>query len=261
MKRFYSRSVVTLILLLLVNSWSYGLSKSGPQELLFAGYAYDPDNNDLLYSEQHKIVFNENGERQFCTVTYFDANGERIAKKTLTYDARGYLPDFEFIDLRSQHLIKVEKKNKYVSIEQGLEESLIQDQVPLQADLPLIADAGFDVFMHRNWSALIEGEKAEVEFLAVTRGRFVTFEIERTRIEGSSIHFRLSPANFLIAMLVDPILLEYDLNTGRILRYSGLTNLELVDGSTPLGDNYIARIEYVYETHMSRNETEQKIED
>lgn len=255
------QSVLVFSIGTFIHSWSYALSEGGKDEMVFTGYAYEPSNNALLYSEQHKILFDENGQRQHCTVNYFDPNGKRIAEKTLTYDSSGYLPNFDFIDLRSNQLIKVEKKKGYVSIEQGVMESLMQDQVPLLDDIPLIADAGFDVFMNQNWDELIEGKKAEVEFLAVTRGRFVTFEIERTRIQESSIHFRLSPANFVIAMLVDPILLEYDLNTGRILRYSGLTNLEMVNGNMPSGDNYVARIEYVYETQVSVHDNQNGVEE
>ena len=78
--------------------------------------------------------------------------------------------------------------------------------------------------------------------------RFVTFSIERTRIYKNRVYFRLAPANFLISMLVDPIELEYDRASGKILSYVGLTNLELVEDGEPKGENYVARIEYVYET-------------
>ncbi|MBT4499469.1 MAG: hypothetical protein HOC74_17195 [Gemmatimonadetes bacterium] len=43
--------------------------------------------------------------------------------------------------------------------------------------------------------------------------------------------------NLLVRLLVDPIALLYDIQTGRILKYEGVTNV--ADGS---GKNFVARI-------------------
>ncbi len=47
-------------------------------------------------------------------------------------------------------------------------------------------------------------------------------------------------------MLVDPIFLEYDLASGRILSYKGLTNVEESISGKATGNNYIAHIKYKY---------------
>ena len=236
--------------LFLMSAWAED-SREGDtvhKDLQFIGYAYDLNNNDLLYSEHHTIRFDQDGNRETCSVMYYDPAGNLIADKTLRYDESGYLPNFVFKDHRSNQGIEVLKQDDAINIQQKMVDERLTDSVDYPKGKDLIADAGFDVFMNKNWQALVNGEAKEVEFLAVTRGRFVTFSIERTRIYKNRVYFRLAPANFLISMLVDPIELEYDRASGKILSYVGLTNLEWVEDGQPKGENYVARIEYVYET-------------
>ena len=75
---------------------------------------------------------------------------------------------------------------------------------------------------------------------------FVSFKIEQTFINESIVGFSLAPDNFFIALLVDPIYLEYDLGSGRILSYKGLTNIEEVIAGEHSGSNILAHIKYKY---------------
>ena len=142
--------------------------------------------------------------------------------------------------------MKVEKSDSGIIISQvgaDSQEGEVETETvaALKNDI-MIADAGFDVFMMKNWASLVDGDIQKVEFLAPTRNRFVSFKIVRTKIEEDKVSFCLAPDNFFIAMLVDPILLEYELETS----YKGLTNIEEVIDGKLTGDNYLAHIKYSY---------------
>ena len=48
-------------------------------------------------------------------------------------------------------------------------------------------------------------------------------------------------------MLVDPIVLEYDLESKRLLSFEGLTNIERFNNGKRSEENYVARIDYYYQ--------------
>lgn len=214
----------------------------------FLGQAYDLNNNRLLYREFHTIELDANGNRIQSTVEYRDAEQNVIAFKTLQYDALGYLPSFKLTDKRSDYELKVDTfDEKRIDISQKWLAHQETQKVKKTQSSAMVVDAGFDVYLMKNWQKLIEGEAQVLDFLAPTRSQFVGFRLARRFMNESTVGFTLTPDNFFIGLLVDPILLEYDRYTGQILSYEGLTNLE--DNKT--GEYYVARIEYSYEQSVS----------
>lgn len=216
----------------------------------FKGYAYSQDDKTLLYSEHHMMELNEQGKLIRSQVLYYSSTGKLMAQKQLKYHANGYLPDFEYTNLFNRQGFKVRGNEKDISITTKQNDQVSEQSVGVINQRPMIVDAGFDVFMRENWKDLLAGEKKIVEFLSPTRAMFITFEIQRIdrasqkRLDNQIVAFQLSPKNFIISLLVDPIDLEYHKKTGRIMSYQGLTNIEKVDDPE---QNYVADIEYVYE--------------
>lgn len=219
-------------------------------EETFTGHAYSLETGALLYTEHHSIFSSGNNRRSYSFVEYKSPDSTLIASKSLEYDKQGYFPSFHFFDLRTDHIMNVEKSDSGIMISQvGANNQTGEIETETVAVLKndiMIADAGFDVFMMKNWALLVDGGIQKVEFLAPTRNRFVSFKIVRTKIGEEKVSFRLAPDNFFIAMLVDPIHLEYEIKTGRILSYKGLTNIEEVIDGELTGDNYLAHIKYSY---------------
>lgn len=214
----------------------------------FLGQAYDLNNNQLLYREFHSIELDAKGNRIQSTVEYRDADQNVIAFKTLRYDALGYLPSFKLTDTRSDYELKVDTfDEKRIGISQKWQAHKETQKVNKTQSRAMVVDAGFDVYLMKNWQKLIEGEAQVLDFLAPTRSQFIGFRLERRFMNEQTVGFSLTADNFFIGLLVDPILLEYDRYTGQILSYEGLTNLE--DNAT--GDYYVARIEYSYEQSVS----------
>jgi hypothetical protein len=250
---FHIKTHITPMLVLLFTSsfiMAETTNNGNTHELQFIGYAYSLDETTLLYSEHHTIVSTEDKKRVSSHVQYTSPQGELISKKSLIYNGNGYFPDYDFIDLRANTQISVNKIIDKVIINQTNNLNQEGDNIQTLTSLTkgtMVADAGFDVFMMSHWSTLILGKAHSIEFLAPTKGMFITFKIKRTFINQSVVRFSLAPDNFFISLLVDPIFLEYDLVSGQILSYKGLTNIEKFVNGSGTGNHYIAHIKYKYD--------------
>ncbi|MFT6122952.1 MAG: hypothetical protein ACJASG_001480 [Oleiphilaceae bacterium] len=222
--------------------------------LLFTGKAYDLDSEHLLYVERHNIKLTAAGEYLSSQVNYFDPDGKLIATKYLDFSDSQTMPKLRFVDGRINAKIEVEtfdkKKQHGVRIlqERGSERQV--SEVKTEDKQTSIIDAGFNLYAMSNWQRLIEGGTLEMDFLALTRSEYIGFKLEPANLENKAetghMVLSLSPQNFFISLLMEPIYLTYDINSKRLIRFEGLTNLEMVEQGKGLGDNFVARIEYSY---------------
>lgn len=251
-----NRSILNVFALMLLSITMVAQAENAPvQEVRFIGYAKSPDSGELLYQEKHSIVYSSHGQRLSSEVQYLLPDGKLFAEKSLSYGAEPTVPTMEFFDHRFAQSILVKKQTDTVLVENVVNGDKDKTEVTDSDGLPMVADAGFDMFMVKHWQSLIAGKKHTIDFLAITRGQFIEFEITKTNETDKTVSFKLKPSSFLISMLVDPILLTYDKSTANILYYKGLTNIEkaefTADGWYATGDNHVAVIEYEYETTLS----------
>jgi len=251
-----NRSILNLFTLMVLFIAMAAQAESTPiQEVRFIGYAKSPSNGELLYQEKHSIVYSSHGQRLSSEVQYFSPDGKLFAEKSLSYGAEPTVPTMAFFDHRIAQSILVKKQSDSVLVENVVNGDTEKTDVSDSDDLPMVADAGFDMFMVSHWQSLMAGKKHTMDFLAITRGQFIEFEIVKTHEAEKTVSFELKPSSFLISMLVDPIVLTYDKSTANILYYKGLTNIEkaelTADGWYATGDNHVAVIEYEYETTLS----------
>jgi hypothetical protein len=221
----------------------------------FVGTAYAIENEDrpemVLYTEHHRIFKNDLGEYVKGKVEYRDAEGELIAVKELSFSSMQTLPELRFDDLRTRNGFETknelaEKKSRVRLVSQ--EGSSIEiNSVEIDKPGRSVVDAGFDLFVLNNWEALLKGEKVRLDFLALTRASFYGFYLKTQSVADEQVVIELKPSSFFLNMLIDPIVLTYDLKTKRLLRFQGLTNIEKVINGKAKGENYLARIEYVYQ--------------
>ena len=219
----------------------------------FTGTAYDIDSEKMLYREQHRINVNEAGEYLSSEVRYSGLDGNIIAIKTLDFSKSQTMPQLTFIDKRVDSNIKVDPLNgdaqNTVRIFSERGEARKLSQVKISSSASSIIDAGFDLFVIKNWQPLLAGKTIGMDFLALTRAQYIGFELEAVSSKGRSdglLVLSLRPSSFFIRLLMDPIYLTYDINSRRLLRFEGLTNIENVEGGQDIGDNFVARIEYSY---------------
>lgn len=198
----------------------------------YIGEAYDLEQPDtLLYREQHRLIQqrDDQGNRIPLTrqVDYFSADGELIAEKTNDYRNTITQPDFILRDLRhnySEQSEKVANGWRLTLQENGTTTRQIVDDF----DYELVIDAGFDDFIRNHWQALLQGETVPFSFASVARQTTVNFEVKASNPQRlqQPLKITMTLGSALLSWLLDPIKLEYQRSSQRLLRYQGLSNIQ-----------------------------------
>ncbi len=202
------------------------------QSVDYIGEAYDLERADkLLYREQHSLSQRRNNDGSVTPISrrveYFSADGELIAEKTNQYRGLATQPDFILKDLRHNYAEQAEQLAdgwRLTLREDGASESrMIND-----ADYELVIDAGFDDFIRKHWDALLKGQTVPFSFASVARQTSVNFEVEASNPERlqQPLKITMTLRSSLLSWLLDPIQLDYQRSTRRLLRYRGLSNLQ-----------------------------------
>lgn len=201
---------------------------AGAETVRFHGYATNLDNGKYLYTELHEQEV-EAGRVQTATISYFDAAGKLVAKKTLDYRQnrtiplfridhpdQGYVEALRSISGGNLDLLKVTREkgeqNKSVPIPKGA----------------VAADSGFNHLIQDSLPRLLAGET--VQFHLVVAGNLDAYHFRAKKVRDDSFEgapavlLRVEPDS-LLRLLVDPLDLLYDPATRRLLEYRGVSNL------------------------------------
>ncbi|WP_028669896.1 hypothetical protein [Saccharospirillum impatiens] len=200
----------------------------------FVGKAYDADSGTLLYTEQHSLELVD-GVPQQETVRYLTPDGDALAQKDMTYwqPAR---PAYRLTVVDPQRTETVEPEDSGVTIE-----SVESGFLDWSDAGNYVIDGGFHYFILDHFDTLLAGESVELQFLAPTRTRWLGLRLRPVEQADGRLLLELNVRNRLLSLVISDIELTYDIQSQRLLRYAGLTNLP-----KPGGGNYIANIDYEY---------------
>lgn len=215
----------------------------------FTGKAFDINDDDvLLYEERHQIegqCVNNTWQPLSHQVKYFRQGEESaFASKTLSYTESPLRPSFDFRQSEfDERMVVANREDRRLEIiwntNKGKKKTF---ETPVDQDV--VADAGFDNFVRRNWPEIQDGQSVDFRFLAPTRGEHYAFVLEQTsdsRVSGD-VAVVIRPSGLVTRFLVDPIILGYSTD-GALTDYVGLTNVRESDDQ-----NYTAHIRYQTET-------------
>jgi len=194
----------------------------------FYGYATNLDNGKYLYTELHEQEV-EAGKVQTATISYFDAAGKLVAKKTLDYRQNRTIPLFR-IDHTDQGYVEALRgisggKLDLLKVTREKGEQTKSLDIPKGA---VAADSGFNHLIQDNLPKMVSGET--VQFHLVVAGNLDAYHFRAKKIrddafEGApAVLLRVEPDS-LLRFLVDPLDLLYDPTTRWLLEYRGVSNL------------------------------------
>lgn len=155
-----------------------------------------------------------------------------------------WVPEYEFIhhDTGFVEGLRYQGDGVVLYRREGTDAEWEQKRIDLQSmNKPAIADAGFDRFIRDHLEKLSSGKSLDVVYLSAPRLTSLKFTLEPIEMQDDRLTISMSPSNFVIGLLVEPLLVTYSTETGRLLSFRGLTN---VPQSTD--QNYIASIQYQY---------------
>jgi len=207
----------------------------------YDGRATDPESGALLYTERH-LLREAAGRPRERLVNYVCPGGEVFARKRVDYTPSTIAPSFQLDDGRDGYREGVRRDGQrivaFVRMGTGKRE---QDGV-LPQGARLVADAGFDEYVRRNWNALVGGHTLPIHFAVPASRRAYTFKLRKlssTMVAGVPAQvFRLKVSG-LLGLVAPQIDVAYARESKRLLRFEGVTNLRDVDG-----DQWTARIAF-----------------
>lgn len=216
------------------------------EPLNFVGEAVSIETGEHVYTERHQVQRTNSGQFLTSRVDYISAEGGVLAEKTLNFSQNVIAPKLRFSD--KQNGLTYVSRMVDDELELVVEPQAVSDSagstiaLSIEDEQTIVVDAGFDQYLNMEWDRLLAGEVLGFEFLALSRGKLVRFELSLVSLSDTRAKFSIRPSSWLVNLLMDPIYLEYALDSRRLLRYQGLSNIPNPNED----ENYRVVIDYVY---------------
>ncbi len=222
-----------------------GRAEAADDARRFYGYAFDVKGEKYLYTEVHEQKF-EGDKWVGGSISYFAPDGSKLGQKTLDFSVDPFIPLYEHTLPAREYregIIKIEGNTVLMSKTSG---GQTRTKAIKKKNAAISGDSGFHNFIRAHFKPLMAGET--VHFTLIAAGKLDTFKFRAKRIEGSSfegrkmVRFLVEP-NSLLRLLAPELIVTYDPDTEKLVRYEGPNNV--ID---PEADNaYNTRISYFSE--------------
>lgn len=234
----YLKTGIPLLLLLLFSNARFVTTEN----LKYSGAATDIKSNIFYYTEEHEELL-LNGKHALTKINYVNKEGQQIASKMLDYSTGYTTPSFRQEDFRNGHQEIVDVKGDHVKILYKECEGKPVRSKSLHMKEKYVVDGGFNYFIKNNWQAIMEEEYVRFNFVVPSQLDYYGFRIRKDK-EGivnnkKVIVLVMESDNFLIRALISPVILTYDQQTHRLVKYEGISNISNNNGS-----NYVVKITY-----------------
>ncbi len=207
----------------------------------YDGRATDPDSGRALYTERH-LLREVDGQPRERLVSYLCPDGKLFARKRVDYAPSAVAPSFQLDDARDGYREGVRRAGDRMLAFVRERRGETEKSGALTPGPRLVADAGFDEYVRRNWAALVAGKTLPVDFTVPASRRSYTFNVRRIgtpTIAGVPAHLFRLKVRGLLGLVAPQIDVAYAQQSKRLLRFEGVTNLRDADG-----DQWTARIDF-----------------
>jgi hypothetical protein len=228
----------TVLLGMLVSMFALHTGARGER---FVGKAVNGD-GVLEYIEHHYLQY-ENGKISESRTIYYDPENQKIGYLISEYSQGPQFGSYDFKDFRAEYQdgARVTPRSIQLFKKNGSEDD--PEEIYLPRDTGQIVGQGIHHFIVHNLDAISRGEIIEVKMVLPSRLDQYDFRIRKLNLEGDTLYIRLEIDNWFLRLFAPHMDCAYDLKTGRLLRYEGISNL--TNGS---GQHADVVITYVYES-------------
>jgi hypothetical protein len=217
-------------------------SLSESSGLEYSGNAYDLKSGELYYTEEHQEIW-EDDTHSATIILYKNPEGKTIAKKELDFKTGHLTPSFIQTDFRDGYMEGVEVSEHSVKVLYRKSSKHDLETVALEVPPPVVVDGGFNYFVKQNWPALLEGKTLPFNFVVPAEQDYYSFQLSKIKeVEYKGVRaafFKMELKNFILRQLVPPIMLTYNVETKRLLKYEGISNI-----NNAKGKSYFVKIIY-----------------
>jgi len=213
--------------------------------LSYSSVARARHSTEVLYGEQHVLRYQQ-GRIAERVVLYTCRDGSAFARKSVSY-TNALVPDFLFEDtsngMREGIRDGATPGSRVVFYRERSGDP--ERSGPLPSVPGLVADAGFDEFVLRNWDMLTSGQTLDMKFLLPSRLEDYGFQVQRLRgdlMQGAPTDvFRLRLSG-IWGWFLPGIDVYYRTSDHLMVRYDGISDLH-----DAAGNNYKTTIDFPVE--------------
>jgi hypothetical protein len=207
-------------------------------DLLCSGRVQDLKDSKNFYIEERYRSLGADGARLLDSVVYKGPQGQIIGQKILRYPKQGYLTEFL---LNQNHIgMRVEVKRMgqewQIAVTEKGKTRVKKNAIPADA----VMDAGIDTWIVERLGLLKQGKRLGFKLMAPELNDWFRFEaVQVPGAPAGQLRVKLEAKSAVLRFLGSEILVDYDLKTGRLMRYEGLSDIRDFAGK-----NVTARVSY-----------------
>ena len=205
-----------------------GVARASTMEK-FTGIARN-SNGRIEYTEKHEIIY-EDGRVVSSRTTYFDPENQYIGHLFSDYSMGYQFGSYDFSDVRGgrKNGAKVEADTVRMYSQNDPGDEMHTKELPRMSNQ--IVGQGFHHFIVNNLETIASGAILPVRMVLPAQLDHYRFRIRRRSIDGDIITIRLEIDNWFLRLFAPHIDTVYHLQTGRLLRYQGVSNLKDASGA------------------------------
>jgi len=191
----------------------------------FTGTARGRD-GAVLYLEEH-VVELDAGRPHSAVTLYRDPAGEPIAELRTDFAADPFAPSYAFKDFRTGATEAVTVGERDIRLEAH------HGSRTMARPAHLATGQGLDRMVRDRLAALAGGESLKVDYAVPSRLDTYEFRIRARSADGDRVRVRVELGSFLLRIFAPELDVEYERDSGRLLRYRGASNLSFGQGDNP----------------------------
>lgn len=188
-------------------------------------------NGQVEYLEEHAVEY-ENGRIKAIRTTYYSATFQKIGEQVSDFSHGPQLGSYAFKDerLRYSDGVLVMPNRILLYCKEAPHAETKKKYIPRESDQ--IVGQGFNQFIVANLDALARGDRIAAKLvLPAQMGQYVV-RISKSHVQGNRILVRIEIDNWFLRLFTPHVEAEFDLNSGRVLRYQGVSMISDQDGKT-----------------------------
>ncbi|RYZ84028.1 MAG: hypothetical protein EOP04_18810 [Proteobacteria bacterium] len=172
------------------------------------------------------------GGKLSVTAVYKDLNAKPLLEqKSVLKDGEIITDEIRQLQTGEVGRIRVEGETVHFEYEQNGKKKISTEKLKP----PFVTTANFSQFMRNNWTKATTTEGLELRygvwFRLETVG-FKIFKVEEKSVAGETwVHLRMKPSSFVIAALVDPIDLWFEVKSMRLMEHVGRVSTKQLVGT------------------------------
>lgn len=208
----------------------------------YIGTAVDLKSGKLIYTEEHEALY-YNDVNVSTVITYRDEKKNIIGKKEIFFNGTSPAAKFRRDDYRYGTMESAEIIGNAVKLVNKTDASAAAKEALVTIPSPLALDAGLNNMVRNNWEKLRRNENVDFNLGVPSQLDYFSFRVvkerEETFVGRKTLVVRFESDHWFIRLFVDPVVVWYDTETRRAVKYEGISNIY-----DEKGKSYLVRVTF-----------------